>query len=203
MACKPGSVPARPEGGQGMAIHLGPRLPATSCGLPGKRAGDGPGRSMLPLSDLAPGGACLAAPVAGGAVGSYPTVSPLPGHARRTVLCGAFPGVSPAGRYPAPFLRGARTFLAPKRVRPKGHPCKEARPSGHPRAPDTLSGGATQSSELPAGHLATGQRAASASRCAIPAPCGGEFRSCGRNRIAKLCQTARSGSVQPGDSSTP
>ncbi len=29
----------------------------------------------------------------------------------RFVLCGTFPGVAPAGRYPAPFLRGARTFL--------------------------------------------------------------------------------------------
>jgi hypothetical protein len=30
---------------------------------------------------------------------------------RRSVLCGTFPGVAPAGRYPAPFFRGARTFL--------------------------------------------------------------------------------------------
>jgi hypothetical protein len=30
---------------------------------------------------------------------------------QRFVLCGTFPGVAPAGRYPAPFLRGARTFL--------------------------------------------------------------------------------------------
>jgi hypothetical protein len=30
---------------------------------------------------------------------------------RRYLLCGTFPGVAPAGRYPAPYLRGARTFL--------------------------------------------------------------------------------------------
>ena len=30
---------------------------------------------------------------------------------RRFDLCGAFPGVAPAGRYPAPCFRGARTFL--------------------------------------------------------------------------------------------
>ena len=30
---------------------------------------------------------------------------------RRFVFCGTFPGVAPAGRYPAPCLRGARTFL--------------------------------------------------------------------------------------------
>src|SRR4029078_3361861 len=32
-------------------------------------------------------------------------------YARRSDLCGAFPGVAPAGRYPAPCFRGARTFL--------------------------------------------------------------------------------------------
>jgi len=30
---------------------------------------------------------------------------------RRSALCGTFPGVAPAGRYPAPYFRGARTFL--------------------------------------------------------------------------------------------
>ena len=30
---------------------------------------------------------------------------------RRSVLCGTFPGVAPAGRYPAPPVHGARTFL--------------------------------------------------------------------------------------------
>ena len=30
---------------------------------------------------------------------------------RRFVLCGTFPGVAPAGRYPAPYVDGARTFL--------------------------------------------------------------------------------------------
>ncbi len=39
-------------------------------------------------------------------------------------LCGAFPGVAPAGRYPAPCFRGARTFLPRKngfsRERPSG-----------------------------------------------------------------------------------
>ena len=33
---------------------------------------------------------------------------------RRFAFCGAFPGVAPAGRYPAPCPRGARTFLRPK-----------------------------------------------------------------------------------------
>ena len=31
---------------------------------------------------------------------------------RRYVLCGTFPGLAPAGRYPAPLVHGARTFLS-------------------------------------------------------------------------------------------
>src|SRR5205814_9506067 len=70
------------------------------------------------LLGLAPGGVFPAAAVAGGAVRSYRTVSPLPparrsGTDRRCTFCGTFPGVAPAGRYPAPYLRGARTFLSP------------------------------------------------------------------------------------------
>jgi hypothetical protein len=30
---------------------------------------------------------------------------------RRSIFCGAFPRVTPAGRYPAPLLCGVRTFL--------------------------------------------------------------------------------------------
>ena len=47
---------------------------------------------------------------------SYRTFSPLlrrrpKGEGERFVLCGTVPGVAPAGRYPAPFVDGARTFL--------------------------------------------------------------------------------------------
>jgi hypothetical protein len=41
--------------------------------------------------------------------------SPQAGQARmgrRSVLCGTVPGVTPAGRYPAPYVDGARTFLS-------------------------------------------------------------------------------------------
>src|SRR5215831_12019997 len=84
-------------------------------------------RSTPPLFGLAPGGVCRAACVAASAVRSYRTVSPLPRHplpispglwgrvrgrgARRSVLCGTVPRVTPAGRYPAPHVHGARTFL--------------------------------------------------------------------------------------------
>ena len=44
----------------------------------------------------------------------------------RFAFCGTFPGVAPAGRYPAPCSRGARTFLAPPKrsaaIRPSGPP---------------------------------------------------------------------------------
>jgi len=76
-----------------------------------------PGRDLRArapsLFGLAPGGVYRAACVAAGAVRSYRTVSPLPHpkRARRSVLCGTFPKLAPAGRYPAPHVHGARTFL--------------------------------------------------------------------------------------------
>src|SRR5215467_2064624 len=33
------------------------------------------------------------------------------GYGGRSVLCGTFPRLAPAGRYPAPYVHGARTFL--------------------------------------------------------------------------------------------
>jgi hypothetical protein len=99
------------------AIPLGPPSPATSM-RPTRTAArkharmhpEGPSRPSL--FGLAPGGACHAAPVAGSAVRSYRTLSPLPRtDAGWFAFCGAIPGVTPAGRYPAPCLRGARTFL--------------------------------------------------------------------------------------------
>jgi hypothetical protein len=82
-------------------------------------------RNLAPsLFGLAPGGVCRATGVAASAVRSYRTFSPLPprpispaqagelGMGRRSVLCGTFPRLAPAGRYPAPFVHGARTFLS-------------------------------------------------------------------------------------------
>ncbi len=89
------------------------------------------------LLGLAPGGVYLATPVAGSAVRPYRTLSPLPagrrvrertpesvGPGRRFAFCGTFPGVAPAGRYPAPCFRGARTFL------PRRRNAERRRPSG-------------------------------------------------------------------------
>jgi hypothetical protein len=71
-----------------MAIPLRRPSPSASCDRPERRRGGPPGapdRSVrLPLLlGLAPGGVFPAAAVAGGAVRSYRTVSPLP-PARRT-----------------------------------------------------------------------------------------------------------------------
>src|SRR5882724_3199369 len=115
-----------------MAIPLGRSLPSASCDRPERRREGSPGISgyfpeCLPLLlGLAPGGVFPAAAVAGGAVRSYRTVSPLPPArfpetGRRYTFCGTFPGVAPAGDYPAPYLRGARTFLSPC-IAESGHP---------------------------------------------------------------------------------
>ena len=67
------------------------------------------------LFGFAPGGVYHAAPVSGGAVRSYRTLSPLPAVCEhlggRFAFCGTFPRVAPAGYYPAPCFHGARTFL--------------------------------------------------------------------------------------------
>ncbi len=69
---KPSSV--HPRDGW-MVIYLGRRSPDTSCGPPAARAvRAGPRR----LFGLAPTGGCRATTVTSRAVGSYPTVSPLP-----------------------------------------------------------------------------------------------------------------------------
>jgi hypothetical protein len=106
------------------------------------------GRASMPsLFGFAPGGVCPAASVTSRAVRSYRTLSPLlyfglPRFAlletptvmtriKRFAFCGTFPRVAPAGRYPAPCFRGARTFLhlsalqprtATTRVPSSGHP---------------------------------------------------------------------------------
>ena len=52
--------------------------------------------------------------------GLLPHLFTLASRGRRSVLCGAFPRVSPAGRYPAPLTCGVRTFLTG--ASPRDHP---------------------------------------------------------------------------------
>ncbi len=129
-ACKPGFVWPEDRSPDVTAIPLGRALLRASSnqpGRPGPETGPCPlARAASSLFGFAPGGACRAVPVAGSAVRSYRTFSPLPAAKaealgrRRFDLCGAFPGVAPAGRYPAPCFRGARTFLPRERERPSG-----------------------------------------------------------------------------------
>src|SRR5262249_15482156 len=71
------------------------------------------------LFGLAPGGVCRAADVAAGAVRSYRTLSPLPrlnathrgGLLSVALSLKRVPKDHSAGRYPAPYVHGARTFL--------------------------------------------------------------------------------------------
>ena len=127
--CKPGSVPLSTQefpGTQKVDGHSSGTLVAERLARPTRAAtrkhACGPKPGMPPLFGLAPGGVCLATTVADGAVRSYRTLSPLPvcvpgktwNIERRFAFCGTFPGVTPAGRYPAPCSRGARTFLPPQ-----------------------------------------------------------------------------------------
>jgi hypothetical protein len=79
-ACKPGSV-IHPEG-CGTVIPLDRPLLDGSRNQPGRlgpvKSCRNRGSGASPLFGLAPGGACHAVPIAGSAVGSYPTLSPLP-----------------------------------------------------------------------------------------------------------------------------
>lgn len=105
MVYKPGSVPIRRE------VFIW----GVSCLTPQATDPDDDPKTDLPpsLFGLAPGGVCHATFVTKGAVRSYRTLSPLP-VSRRFAFCCTFPKVTPAGRYPAPYLCGARTFLGPQ-----------------------------------------------------------------------------------------
>jgi hypothetical protein len=123
-ACKPGSVGHRPlartirdghSSGATFARCLEqPTRTASLTSLPRRyRLREQP--ALPSLFGLAPGVVCHAGSVAGPAVRSYRTFSPLLpvpfGVGKRFVLCGTVPGVAPAGCYPAPHVDGARTFL--------------------------------------------------------------------------------------------
>ena len=100
--------PERQANGQGPAAFEAPRVaPIRFCsrrGLPCRRR-------CRPRGALLPHPFTLAV-----------TLKTLRPATRRFAFCGAFPGVSPAGRYPAPHPYGARTFLRfeAAAVRPTG-----------------------------------------------------------------------------------
>ncbi len=130
-------VLSRPKAG--MAIHLGRSSPSASRDRPERRREGPPGgagnadtacRSYLVLL---PVGFSLPPPLPAARCALTAPFHPYRPPPRRDaterawryVFCGTFPGVAPAGRYPAPYLRGARTFLPP----PRPQSPSEARPS--------------------------------------------------------------------------
>ena len=120
-ACKPGFVGRRPLAQTTRDGHSSGAMFAHCLEQPTRTASLTSPCGVFAWSELpalpslfgfAPGVVCHAVSVAGPAVRSYRTFSPLPPPKRgRFVLCGTFPGVAPAGRYPAPYVDGARTFL--------------------------------------------------------------------------------------------
>ncbi len=130
-ACKPGSV-----GPRGCATRQ-PFIWDARRRTPRATYPDGAleHRAQAPMPSLfglAPGGVYRAATVTGRAVGSYPTLSPLPAGIAgdtdgRFAFCGTFPGVAPAGRYPAPLLLEPGLSSAPAFRHPDA---AAARPTG-------------------------------------------------------------------------
>jgi hypothetical protein len=117
-AYKPGSGWPEPCGPDVTAIPLGCLLPDTSSnqpGRPGLETGPHPLRgSIVPIRSCSRWGLpCRPCCQVRGAL--LPHLFTLTWKASRQPgrfnLCGAVPGVTPAGRYPAPYFRGARTFL--------------------------------------------------------------------------------------------
>ncbi len=136
-ACKPGSVPRARDTRGWMAIHLGRPSPDASRDLPGRRRGNPPdrNRSAVPTWSCSRWGLpCRPRCRGRGALLPHPftltRLRPSRGFGRRFAFCGTFPRVAPAGRYPAPCSRGARTFLPRRRSRAQV-PRAAIRPSDH------------------------------------------------------------------------
>src|SRR5262249_36866955 len=102
-----------------MAIHLGRPSPDASRDLPEDRRGKAPepvARFLSSYLVLLPVGFTLPLPLPSARCALTAPFhpyrpAPIAGRRRRYGLCGTIPRIAPAGRYPAPSFRGARTFL--------------------------------------------------------------------------------------------
>src|SRR6184192_1057144 len=126
--CKPGSVPPwdKPLGGDGHSsgTFVAERLVRPTRAAARKARPAAPAKANAACRSylvLLPVGFTLPPPLPAARCALTAPFHPYrppdprmgPDQARRYVFCGTFPGVAPAGRYPAPCLRGARTFLPP------------------------------------------------------------------------------------------
>ncbi len=116
LACKPGSVWLRltPErGSHSSGTGLAPGL-VQPTRMTGPETG-WTARAVLviPIRSCSRWG-LPCRPCCHGRGGLLPHPFTLTFRRRRFAFCGTFPGVAPAGRYPAPCFRGARTFLTPQ-----------------------------------------------------------------------------------------
>ncbi len=128
-ACKPGFVGR--DCSRATTIPLGDRLLGRSGNLPGRRRGSTPGAAPCrPYSVLLPVGFTVPLPLPVARWALTPPFHPCRGEPRRSVFCGTVPGVAPAGRYPAPCFRGARTFL-PRAL--SGDAAAAVRPADRPQ----------------------------------------------------------------------
>ena len=114
LACKPGSVWLRFPG------TWQPFIWDSVCTLPhATHPDDWPGNRLWPrlrVTRVIPIRSCSrwglpCRPCCQRRGGLLPHPFTLTSRARRFAFCGTFPEVAPAGRYPAPCFRGARTFL--------------------------------------------------------------------------------------------
>ena len=123
MACKPGSVPLRRGDGHSSGTPVAGRLARPTRTAMRKRAGLDCDRPAIPTWSCSRWGLpCRPCCRKRGALLPHHfTLAARPEGRRRCRFCGTFPGVAPAGRYPAPCFRGARTFLAPS-CDERGHP---------------------------------------------------------------------------------
>ena len=111
MVCKPGSVPGpRPRRWPFIWARACARARAANPDLGPRRPCEIFARG--PYSALLRVGLAVPVRLPGLRWALTPPFHPYPAEvAGRSVFCGAFPRVAPAGRYPAPLPCGARTFL--------------------------------------------------------------------------------------------
>ena len=116
MACKPGSVWLRPKperGSHSSGTGLAPGL-VQPTRITGPETGwTARAIHVIPIRSCSRWG-LPCRPCCHGRGGLLPHPFTLTFRRRRFAFCGTFPGVAPAGRYPAPCFRGARTFLTPR-----------------------------------------------------------------------------------------